>query len=168
MLTVVDQHPDALSFSSSGSPVGPSNSARTASPTLSVYAAYMSTAAHNATAKPIRIMRVHATPIALPHGDVLACSPEHQLIAVSSNTSNQVLIYDYHEEEEQDEQEDHRQEQTQKQKNMNTKGLVLALKETLLVNLPTPSIESTGSQKHDSPRPTTAVSTTCNKQLFCR
>ena len=60
-------------------------------PTLSVYEAKLAK-----DGRPTRIMRVHSSSVSqLSHGDIMACSPEHRLLAVSSNTSNKIHIYEY-------------------------------------------------------------------------
>jgi hypothetical protein len=83
MLNVVNGR--AGSSSALPSPDTKGRRTRTSTPTLSVYAA------HNSKS----IMRVYAIPVPLLHGDVMACSPDNQLIAVSSNTCNKVHIYEY-------------------------------------------------------------------------
>ena len=89
-----------------------------------------------------RIMRVNTSPIMLLHGDIMTCSPIHQLIAISSNTTNQVLIYEYRESEE---------------KNNIGGGIIVTLKETLKM-----TIDNSKTRLHE----TKTISTTTSKPMM--
>jgi hypothetical protein len=81
-----------LSVVRGGDGGGSPASAAARSPTLSIYECQLSTE----NGRPTRIMRVHSSHMSeLSHGDIMACSPEHRLIAVSSNTTNTIYVYQY-------------------------------------------------------------------------